>query len=272
MTSLGIVGTLAVAPVVRLALEGGAVHRPPADRAPHQPGQEVHTRLGAWSAPMRSTGVRDAGVDPLPQLWLDERGPGRFVGRDPVARRLPPLPARGPGGGVHRVEQLIPPALPTHDLVAEVARVRQDRPHRGAAPHPGRPRMPRRADLTRAGWALAFEDVGNRAVAGPGVEHLEDPPHNRGHAGVGLEDSQHDPSGGLVALRVGLVGVDEPVPVVGTAAEPPAPWASTALRVLICRRRRSAFESPPKRPMSISWPSLSGSIRPPSSGTHSSIP
>ena len=78
----------------------------------------------------------------------------RFVGGDPVAGRLPALPAlpaRRAGDWVHRVAQLVPAALPTHDLVAEVARVGQNFADRGAAPHAGRSRMPVGADLARAG-------------------------------------------------------------------------------------------------------------------------
>jgi hypothetical protein len=46
--------------------------------------------------------------------------------------------------------------------------------------------------------------------------------HDRRRVRVGLEDAQADAGGGLPTLRVRLCGVDEPVPVVRSSAEPTA--------------------------------------------------
>ncbi len=127
-----------------------------------------------------------------------------------------------PGSGVGGVEQLVAAPLPAHDLVAEVAGVGQDRPDRGAAPHPGRARMPGGADLARARESFALEDGGDAPVAELLVEHLEDALHDWRRVRVGFEDSELDPGGGLLALRVGDRGVDEPVAVVRSSTEPTA--------------------------------------------------
>ena len=64
--------------------------------------------------------------------------------------------------------------------------------------------MPVGADLAGAGEAIAFEDVGDRAVADASVEHVEDALHHRRCVGVRLEDAELDPGCGLRALRVGM--------------------------------------------------------------------
>src|SRR5262245_49974668 len=125
----GVVGSLGVAAVVGLALERGAVHRSTACGAADEAGEHILALDGARLATTGPAGVLDAVVAAVPELAVDERRPCRLVGHDPLVLHLPVLPARRARGRVTRVEQLVLPALATDDLVAEVARVRENRAH-----------------------------------------------------------------------------------------------------------------------------------------------
>lgn len=92
----------------------------------------------------------------------------------------------------------------------------------GAAPYAGGTWVARGSDLPGAGDAFAFEELCDGAEADAGVVHLEDAADYRSGVGVGLERAELRAGGSLGAVRVRQSGVDEPVAVVGSAAEPPA--------------------------------------------------
>jgi hypothetical protein len=240
-SGVGVVGALGVAPVVGLALQGGAVHGASAHGAMDEAGEQVAAGFCSRTTSLWESGTGDARVDAFPQFAVDEGGPGGGVGGDPGVGGLPALAAGGARCGVGRVDEFVVAALASDDLVAEVAGVGEDRPDGGAAPHAGRAWVSGRSDLAGAGQAVAFEDRGDAAIADAGVEQLEDSLYDRGSVGVGFEDAELDPGGGLLALRVRLVGVDEPVPVVGSPTEPTARGAVGEHRVAGADLEPAAF-------------------------------
>ena len=102
---------------------------------------------------------------------------------------LPVLAGHRAKGWVMGVEQLVVAALAPGNLMAEVARVDEDRPHCPAAPDASRTGMAdwAGAGLTGARDAVCFQSSCDRAEADPGVGELEDPAHDRRGLWVGLE-------------------------------------------------------------------------------------